>query len=170
MYFINLDKLKIVKGYNFETREEDLITDLPNTGIKKLSLMAKEAAEKMCTVLPAIECNYVFNINPDDTSAADDLDAEDFLTAVNVIISAFFEVITTEQKRDREYRLDVPGKLKGIKMSLSTLKKAINSKTIVDNFNLTVHYKDLVFVLCDEKEIEETKNWTDIEDEGELDA
>ena len=60
-----------------------------------------------------------------------------------------------EDGRKREHRFDVPEKLQSAKINRSALKKAINQQTINDVFNLIIRYKDLVYILCDEKEIKD---------------
>ena len=43
---------------------------------------------------------------------------------------------------------------------MSILKKAINSATIIDNFNVIIKYKDLFFMLVDEKDVEPSETAT----------
>lgn len=72
---------------------------------------------------------------------ADDLDLieSDFLSLVQQINSIIFQKIITEERRDREARLDVPEELKKkINVSLNWLKKALNYKTLIDKLNIFI--------------------------------
>lgn len=55
------------------------------------------------------------------------------------ITALFFDSICTDERREREARLDVPDDLAAsVHMSLGALKDAINYKTTIDNFNLVI--------------------------------
>ena len=72
---------------------------------------------------------------------------------MNVATACFFAQFVEKEGRKRERRLDVPDNLKALKVNMTLLKRAINHQTKADLFNLMIHYKDLTFVMCDEKDI-----------------
>lgn len=160
MLFADLDKLKIIKTYNYN-KESIVIGDesLLQGTLAQIGFAAKNASQELLSSTPAIECVYEFVIAGDGVATEDE--AADFLVVVNVIIGQFFNCFTTAEPRDRQYRLDVAPKLKTLKMNFGTLKKAINNKTVADKFNLIVKYKDLVFMLVDEKTTEPSETATD---------
>jgi hypothetical protein len=73
---------------------------------------------------------------------------EEFESAVNVILAAFFRNIRVDKGRPRERRLDVPENLKGdVHCSLALLKNAINYRTLVDRFQLEITGRGLIYIL-----------------------
>ena len=134
MRFIDLDKLKIVKSYSFKTQE----TEIDLTHAATIFEMKEKVRQSFNYFIEpsAIENHYVVNIkcgNPTD----EDADAV-FLTIVNVVSAIFFDMMCTTKGRPRERRLDVPENLKVLKTNMSLLKRAVNSQTHVDIFNLTI--------------------------------
>jgi hypothetical protein len=89
----------------------------------------------------------------------DELDEENFETVVNVVVAAFFRKMTTNGSRTRERRLDVPENIKVLKTNMSLLKRAINAKTLVDCFNITICWStpfgELIYELVPQSKEEE---------------
>ena len=109
---------------------------------------------KFFELKPAIGCNYeIFIKTADGEASATEEQARDFLSIVNVATACFFAQFVEKEGRKRERRLDVPDNLKALKVNMTLLKRAINHQTKADLFNLMIHYKDLTFVMCDEKEL-----------------
>ena len=69
---------------------------------------------------------------------------ESFESAVNVVLTAFFEELTGRSGvgRPRERRLDVPEELKVVNCSMSLMKRAVNYKTVVDKFQVQIDGND----------------------------
>ena len=69
---------------------------------------------------------------------------ETFESAVNLILTAFFEELTGRSGvgRPRERRLDVPEELKVVNCSMSLMKRAVNYKTIIDKFQVQIDGND----------------------------
>jgi hypothetical protein len=69
---------------------------------------------------------------------------ETFESAVNVVLTAFFEELTGRSGvgRPRERRLDVPEELKVVNCSMSLMKRAVNYKTVVDKFQVQIDGND----------------------------
>lgn len=136
MRVINLEELKFKKIYNWETREIKMpftLEEFYNSNVSKAKEMIREvlANQKFDSMV-----NYQFVIDGFIEDDGEELDAS--IAADEMIANSFFEAITTEELRNREYRLDVPENLKKANMNLSYLKRAVNQKTIIDNFNLEV--------------------------------
>lgn len=69
---------------------------------------------------------------------------ETFESAVNVVLTAFFEELTGRSGvgRPRERRLDVPEELKVVNCSMSLMKRAVNYKTVIDKFQVQIDGND----------------------------
>lgn len=168
MLFIDLAKMKIIKDFNFKNESISFMFD-PFSSVSVLKRQLTVAIEKLLSKPQPIECLYTIEVNSDDNTVADDEDTGDFLTLVNIIDAVFFDVLCTNERRDREWRLDVPPTLKNLKISMGQLKNAVNYKTKIDKFNLVVKYKDLTYTLCDEKDkIVEDDNFIHSVDELEV--
>ena len=156
MLFVNLTNLKIIKEYKYSTKETGIQIEFawPISKIKDAFSQAFSPLIKH----DALAVHYIINIESDDNPASED-EIRDFLSVVNVGCVEFFRILSSKNRRNREYRLDVPTSLKGVKTSMSLLKEAVNNETINDVFNLTIKYKDLYFVLCDEKDFEDKKEF-----------
>ena len=153
MLFVDLDKLKIIKTYNYQTFTT-LVNDIDmqHGTIKSIKDAVQIATQEWWETQPALEAAYTIII--DGEGEASEEEAENFLVVVNTIVAQFFQdFIKMGVGRPRERRLDVPEKIKPLKMNLSTLKRAVNFKTHTDQFNLIIKYKDLVYMLVDEKEM-----------------
>ena len=152
MLFLDLNKLKIIKDYNYETHAGEVIVNIDEPLMAQSEPLVKYFQN---FIQPCgISVLYDITIAADETSATED-EAEDFVSVTNFLVGIFFANMIKEDGRKREHRFDVPEKLQPAKVSRSTLKKAINQQTINDVFNLTIRYKDLVYILCDEKEIKD---------------
>lgn len=151
MLFVDLDKLKIVKDYRPETFEYDI-------EFKDWSLLSLQtnAAEKVSHIFDGrdgsqLSASYVFNVAAPDVEEPE----ESFLTLVNILLATFFNYFCLDAGRKRERRLDVPAKLSNVNCSRALLKKAVNSLTVRDRFNITIKWNDLFFLLVDSKDINE---------------
>lgn len=151
MLFIDLNKLKIIKDFHFHIASAELDFDVDKSVVAQSDSLIDTF--KTLIVPSPVAISYDLTIRGE--GVATDEEAEDFLSAVNVISVIFFANMITEDGRQREHRLDVPEKLLPVKISKSIMKKAVNQKTINDVFNLTIRYKDLIYILCDEKTISE---------------
>ena len=132
---INLDEEIITKGTHI-----DVPKDL---SISTLSSLIKPAVKNLVADLNE---NKIYNFAFD---LLGEIEEEEFESAVNVILAAFFEMmISSKLGRARERRLDVPENLKKeVNCNMSLLKRAINYKTVVDRFQLTIGCRSLQYIL-----------------------
>lgn len=150
MLFLDLNKLKIIKDYHYQTQAGVLLLNI------EAPLMAQSAKviEFMQKII--VPCGvpvlYDITINASEGIATED-EADSFISVTNFLISIFFSNMIKPDGRRREHRFDVPQKLLAAKVNRSTLKKAVNQQTINDTFNIIFRYKDLIYILCDEKDI-----------------
>ena len=153
MLFVDLVNFKIKKEFQFQNI--GILVSLPENFTKKKKKNAVDAQlPKFFELKPAIGCNYeIFIKTADGEASATEEQARDFLSIVNVATACFFAQFVEKEGRKRERRLDVPDNLKALKVNMTLLKRAINHQTKADLFNLMIHYKDLTFVMCDEKDI-----------------
>lgn len=150
MLFIDLNKMKIIKDYQFKLVSREVDFDFENQPLRNKTETIVNLCQEM--IQPSsLSVSYEIHILGEGT--ANELEIDDFLSVVNMISMVFFANMIEDKGRKREHRLDVPQKLLAVKTSRLTLKKAINQKTINDVFNLTIYYKDLIYKLCDEKEL-----------------
>lgn len=155
MFFVNVKDLCIDKKYTYDTIT--LHRDMPqNLGdmmakdvMNDFSAMFSEYMGETTTVFPT---DFVLNLGGEGEVATDE-EVEDFSGLVNLVTAAFFGALVIDKGRPREYRLGIPKKMVAVKVNMSLLKTAINLATHYDVFNLHIYYKDLMFVLCDEKEL-----------------
>ena len=156
MYFINLDKLTIDKEYQYDTRllHYELRSNLAYIQILEVLRHFENEFKSMFTSYTAMPT--LVQVDLGGEGEATEEEGNNLVSIVNTIIAALFAaLIDANQGRQREYRLDVPDKLSIVKMNLSLLKRAINHKTLLDKFNLVINYKDLSFILCDERLLSE---------------
>lgn len=157
MLFVDFEHLKIIKDFHFTTIEDEVEI------AKDAALFeAQEAIQALCGRIvreDSLSVNYVIDIKTEKPN-------EDFfLTMVNIINSVFFNQIITDKGWKREYRLDVPKKLKGLHCNMSLIKKACNTKTINSIFNLTIKCGDFIYYLCDEKDFKDNPEFVhDVEE------
>lgn len=150
MLFLDLNKLKIIKDYHYRTQAGALLLNI------EAPLMAQSAKviEFMQKII--VPCGvpvlYDITISASEGIATED-EADSFISVTNFLISIFFSNMIKPDGRRREHRFDVPQKLLAAKVNRSTLKKAVNQQTINDTFNIIFRYKDLIYILCDEKDI-----------------
>ena len=149
--YLDLDKLKtsvilsdeeiISKGVSVVINEND--------SIMKMSLLLKSAVE---TLLADVSYDKIYNFNI--TILDQDykgLPEEDFESAINCALSCFFDNLIGGKLgigRQREHRLDVPENLKTeVNCNMSLVKRAINYKTKLDRFQLTISSRMLQYIL-----------------------
>ena len=149
MLFADLNKLKIVKNYSYETETREIVGLNVDDGLRRIKNICDAAiADLKPSRLPVC---YRFVVD----AAASDLDASEhemfFETVLNVLLSSFFGKFCLSNGRPREYRLSVPEGLDAAKIEVSLMKKAINHLTCTDIFNIIVEYKDMIYIMCDTK-------------------
>jgi len=150
MLFIDLNKLKIIKDYHYQTQAGELLINI-NAPLLAQSDKIKEYIHNL--IVPCgVPVLYDITINADNSAATDD-EADAFISVTNFLMGLFFSNMTKDEGRKREHRFGIPDKLQSIKINHSTLKKAINQQTVNDIFNIIIRYKDLVYIMCDEKQI-----------------
>ena len=139
MRFADFDKLKIIKSYSFKTNE--IVIDLRDAAtIFDIKESSRQMLKKLVTEESGIENFYNINLVCKPFASAQDND-DYFLTAVNIISAIFFDIMCTTKGRKREHRLDAPEKLKVLKTTMSSVKRATNSQTLVDKFNLRLCWR-----------------------------
>jgi len=148
MLFINLVDNKIIKDFKYTTKEISATINF-NSAVSEAKKAFETALSQIISQDP-LAVHYIVDIEGEGN--ATDEEIVNFLSIVNVGCAVFFGLLTQSDRREREWRLDVPSNLMGIKTSRSLMKKAVNYKTVNDVFNFTIKYKDLFFTLCDEKE------------------
>lgn len=136
MRVINLEELNFKELYNWENRVIKLPFTLEEFYNSSVSVVRQKITEEINKQKLDSMVNYQFTIDGFIENDEEELDAS--IAADEMIANVFFEAITTNELRNREYHLDVPENLKKTNMSLSYLKRAVNQKTIIDNFNLEV--------------------------------
>lgn len=152
MLFVDLNKMKIIKDFNYETRTGVITLNINEPLMAQSEPLVKNFQDliKPC----GISVLYDITIDADETPATDD-EAEDFISVTNFLVGIFFANMIKEDGRKREHRFDVPEKLQPAKVNRSVMKKAVNQQTVNNVFNLVIRYKDLTYILCDEKEIKD---------------
>jgi len=160
MYFVDLKNLDIKKEFHFETFTYN-VPDITELSVAKTRTILDDAIIELISLAKEShkDTPVNFEIIIDGQGPALPEDAENFLSVINVGSVELLRLLCTENGRPREYHLDVPEKLKVAKVSLSSLKKAINFDTYLNQFNLTIKYKDLVYVMFDEKRTEEVREF-----------
>ena len=150
MLFIDLNRIKIIKEYHYDTVSRNIDFDFERQPLLSKSDYLVNLFQEI--IKPSSKAiSYEIRINGDGEATEREID--EFLSTVNMIIMIFFANMIKDEGRKREHRLDVPEKLMPVKVSRIALKKAVNQKTVNDIFNLTIYYKDLIYKLCDEKEM-----------------
>lgn len=143
--YIDLKDLKVKTiNSNGEIITKGTYINVPkDLSILELSSLMKHAAKNLVADLDEDKIyNFAFDL-------LGEIEEEEFETAVNVILAVFFEIMTdTKLGRPRERRLDVPENLKKeVNCNMSLLKRAINYKTVVDRFQLTIGCRSLQYIL-----------------------
>lgn len=144
MFFIDLDKLEIAKAKKFTTITEEIEVDLNQSAVFVAS-QSREICDKFFSNKQTEPINYNLIITNKT------IGEEDFIAIVNVFNAVFFEKLLTNGGRKRERRLDVPANFYDVHISAGLLKKAINTQTKVDKFNLTISCNNLHYHMVDTK-------------------
>ena len=165
MLFADFKNFKIVKEFNYTT--ESYCTGInTEAAVFELKKLCDDIFSRMIKH-NALAVSYELELDSDSSVANED-DCNFFLGFVNVACGEFFRMMSKQERRSSDYRLDAPEKLKCLKTSFSLIKRASNYQTINDVFNLTIKYKDLIFMLCDEKTIADEKDFIHSADELEV--
>lgn len=147
MLFIDLEKLKIVKEFNYQTFETEMSFGV-NDAAAKIKAEAKKVASKLLAQHASVAAKYVINVRTDKVPYS-----EDIVSYVNIITAAFFEEFVLTGGRPRERRLDVPQEFQCAHISAGLLKRAVNTRTVADVFNLEINVNDIFhYILVDKKE------------------
>ena len=147
MEFINLNELKVTKEFNYTTIDMSLeITDLDML----VPGAVKEALLAFFSPLDEIKGEFIYyRINLIGEIA----DPGEFLHYVNLINAVFFLKFTDKTKRrDKEYRLDAPEKLRKVHLGRNILKDCANYCTKCNVFNLEINAGEYKFIACDGKD------------------
>ena len=140
MKFVDLNKLTVVEKDIYETIETTIVDIEPTMPAAKLASQFKKACGDILAGKPQNYTEYRINLEGQ-------FDPQDFTSLVLLISSSFFSCLIDEGGRARERRLGIPTALSDVCISASSLKRAINTKTKVDIFNLTITANDLVYHL-----------------------
>lgn len=148
--YLDLEKLKT----NIVCSDKEIIskgvsvTFEGNESISKMGLLFTDAVK---TLLADVNPDKIYNFNIDVlTKQYKGLPEEEFECAVNCALSCFFSELigTLGLGRSRERRLDVPENLKiEVNCNMSLLKRAINYKTKLDRFQLTLSSRTLQYIM-----------------------
>ena len=147
MLFIDLNKLKIIKEFNFLNYQGYIKLNKEDSMLKNTAII-KEVCTKLCEEKPAIGACYRIELDVNDATE------EDFIGLVNLTTAVFFECFVKTGGRSRERRLDIPEKLTCAHISAGLLKRAVNTKTVTDVFNLVIDCGDFHYIMLDTKETE----------------
>lgn len=145
MLFIDLNKLKIIKKFNFLNYECRIKLNKEDSMLKNKAIV-KEACTKLCEEKSAIAACYRIELDVNDVTE------EEFIGLVNLTTAVFFECFVKTGGRPRERRLDIPEKLTCAHISAGLLKRAVNTQTITDIFNLVIDCGDFHYIMLDTKE------------------
>lgn len=158
MYFCNLDKLKLTRTYNFQTFNCSIPLTSTEIPIKKFQEDVKSAlgpvmkAAEKSAIEPCIDITLAVK----DDRPAEDGEIDMFLSLVNIILLVFSEMNMTGKGRKREHRLGLANtKLQGMHMSQNLLVEMVNDQTRMDIFNIVIHYRNIIFDLCQPGEIKD---------------
>lgn len=153
MYFANFKDLKIQKEFKFITKNIYLEVH-KHTPISKIKAEVEKKVKEVLdgpTDLPVL---YDFTTAAADTEFAEYAELADFmLTLANVVIPVTLQALETGKGYKRERRLDVPDKLKPLKASFGTVKRACNHEILTQLMNIRITYNDTFFLFCDGKDI-----------------
>ena len=135
---VSTDEQIITKGVNVNIPQ--------NCSIKEMNDIVDEHIKSLVKNLEEDKI-YNFAIDVLDTEN-NELSEEEFESVVKVSLAALFRNIKLEKGRNRERRLDVPEDMKkSINCNMSIIKSAINAKTSIDKFQLTISSRSLQFIL-----------------------
>lgn len=151
MYFCNLDKLKLTRTYNFQTFNCSISLPSIDMPARQFEQDAREALGPVMdnAAKSAIEPCVDITIAVDDDRPAEPEEIDAFLSLVNILLLVFTELNMTGKGRKREHRLGLANtKLQEMHMSQNLLVEMVNDQTRMDVFNIVVHYRNLIFDLC----------------------
>ena len=140
MKFVDLDKLTVVEKEDYKTIEITIDDIDPTMSAAKLGALLKMKCGEILASNPQNYTHYRINLRGHYTE-------DDFTSLVLLTSMYFFSCLLDEGGRARERRLGIPAALSEICISATALKRAINTKTKVDIFNLTIASGDLVYHL-----------------------
>ena len=153
MYVINLEEMKQEKIYNYETR----VINIPITLAEAYDMNISKFKEIIKNIINKEDLSsltdYCFNIELDDNLSADE-EVEAIVCISELITNTFFQTITTEEDRNREYRLDLPDNLTVLNMNRLYLKKAINYKTLIDKFQISIKFGNKFSFMLNNEQLE----------------
>jgi hypothetical protein len=153
MYFVDFNKLAVKSETDYsevnipicfssaEDAKDINIREFDNYCVGALSKIFDKPA---FTTKPCL-FNFTFNYK--------NVDDDTFISCVHIILSTFFLSICTVDKREREYRLDVPDELKlKCHAGFNLLKRAINYKTLItDQINIHISCGDYRYNLVEQE-------------------
>lgn len=145
MLFIDLNKLKVIKKFNFLNYECRIKLNKEDSMLKNKAII-KESCTKLCEEKHAIAACYRIELD------VNDITEEEFIGLVNLTTAVFFECFVKTGGRPRERRLDIPEKLTCAHISAGLLKRAVNTQTVTDVFNLVIDCGDFHYIMLDTKE------------------
>ena len=145
MLFIDLNKLKIIKKFNFLNYECRIKLNKEDSMLKNKAII-KESCTKLCEEKSAIAACYRIELD------VNDITEEEFIGLVNLTTAVFFECFVKTGGRPRERRVDIPEKLTCAHISAGLLKRAVNTQTVADIFNLVIDCGDFHYIMLDTKE------------------
>ena len=151
MYFCNLDKLKLTRTYNFQTFNCSVPLNSIEIPVSKFEQDVRKALGPTIEVAEkaAIEPCIDITLAVEDDRRAGESEIDAFLSLVNIILLVFTEMNMTGKGRKREHRLGLANtKLQEMHISQNLLKEMVNDQTRLDVFNIVIHYRDLIFDLC----------------------
>lgn len=133
--FIDLKELKVHKVYDYLVYGADL-GDAEEL-LSQSAINLKETIELELNFNPE-DAEYeaiMFDVTVDNCQTP-----EDFEYLVNFIVDHIFNLLTTNEPREREHRYAAPKNLRNyVNCNNVPLQKAVNNKTIVDIFTIHIH-------------------------------
>lgn len=145
MLFIDLEQLDIIESQDYRTIQINVALDSNNAAAEIKAQLDK--ACKSVTDFAATEWPIQYIINIDCPK----IKMDDFITICNLATMSFFAAMVTEGGRARERRLDIPTTMQKVHVSAGLLKRAINTKTVVNKFNLYIQCDKCLYKMVDEK-------------------
>lgn len=148
MLFIDLTKLDVINLDNYESYETTVNWD-PNIAAAKNKAEVEKPIAELLSHNGMKPIKYIININTQKLMTVDDI-----IGCINILTAVFFDWFVLTGGRKRERRLDIPEKLQDAHISAGLLKRAINTSTVTDIFNLEINFNtgNVRYVLIDTKE------------------
>ena len=164
MYFANFNKLKIDTDYNYKTVNIPLNIDL-DMSLSQVKAVVEKEIEKIEIKPTSLPVLYDYSVA---ATGLDEIEFADLLiTLANIIVPVTLQHLETGEVYERihvgdgkkpgkrEYRLDVPQKLKALHASNTVLKRACNRELITPVLNITIGDGTTNYYLCMGRDIEE---------------